>query len=116
MKSKIDIFRKRFVVYKINCLDCDGCYIGHTGKRLEQRIQAHKNDCRLRRSNGSGTALSTHSLEQKHSFDFDHPTILDIEYNKYKRELLEVLHIRMHPNVVNYRVDSTRIHPSYDVH
>lgn len=116
MKSKIEILRKRFVVYKINCLDCDGCYIGHTGKRLEQRIQDHKNDCRLRRSNGYGTALSSHSLELQHSFDFANPQILDIERNKSKRELIEVLHIRTHPNVVNYKVDSTRIHPSYDIH
>lgn len=112
-KTSIPTHKKRHAIYKVNCLDCDKCYIGQTSKRLEYRLQEHANDCRLRRSRGTGTALSTHSLEEHHSFDFENASILETEGNRKKREIKETLHIQKHNNTVNYRVDSTRIHPIY---
>lgn len=112
--SNIPAMRTKNTVYKINCQNCDKFYIGHTGKRLECRIQQHKNDCRLRRCNGNGTALSTHSLEMQHQFDFENPEILEIEPNKTKRETKESYHIKnKQTHTVNFKVDNGRLHPSY---
>ena len=115
-KSTVPLLRTRNVVYRINCLDCNKYYIGRTSKRLEQRIQQHQNDCRLRRCKGTGTALSSHVIETGHTFDFDNPEIMDIENNQTKLELKESYHIKNNlSNTVNFRVDSSRLHPLYDV-
>jgi len=31
------------VVYKIDCKDCDGSYVGQTGKCLKTRLSEHRN-------------------------------------------------------------------------
>ena len=45
-------------VYRINCSDCDKCYLGETGRTLPTRIKEHKRDVRNFKI---GSGLAVHS-------------------------------------------------------
>ncbi|XP_071633849.1 uncharacterized protein [Temnothorax longispinosus] len=43
-KDKLEIKRCTDVVYKLDCSDCNACYIGQTKRHLETRIKEHRAD------------------------------------------------------------------------
>ena len=60
------------VVYKINCCDCDICYIGKTDRFISCRMKQHKRDL----INGKNeTGLGEHA-STGHSFDFDNVRVM----------------------------------------
>ena len=89
------------MVYKLDCRGCDQSYIGQTKNHLKTRLNSHQRDVR---SHIEKTALSTHSLTNMHSFNFDEPTILAKTNNLNKRLFCEVAHI-IKNKTVNYRAD-----------
>ena len=59
---------KSSVVYKIDCCDCDGSYIGKTGRALKTCMLKH---CRaVQKMDFSASALAQHALEYGHHIDW----------------------------------------------
>jgi hypothetical protein len=119
-KSKIRDGDKSGVVYKIECLgksdiECKGCYIGETSKKLDIRIGQHESNYRNRRGTPGGkTALVTHALETDHAYDFENPRILATEKNTRKRRFLESANVQLRkPRPVNFKVDTSGLSSSY---
>ena len=44
LKSPVPVFNRSYVVYKIDCLNCDDFYIGMTRRRLHKRLKNMKLD------------------------------------------------------------------------
>ena len=87
-----DVFFKEFatltnsgVVYKVSCHDYDGFYIGETKRRLQQRLQEHKQQ--------SYSSLNKHSSETSHTVGYDSPVILATDTSDYRLTIKEALHI-----------------------
>ncbi|XP_064469769.1 uncharacterized protein LOC135384497 [Ornithodoros turicata] len=86
------------VVYKLQCLDCDTCYIGETGRKRRTRIKEHKSDVRnATHATRLKTELSEHSWNTGHCFDYDNAVTLAREQRWGPRKLLESWHIRADP-------------------
>lgn len=101
---------KSNVVYKIPCKDCDKCYIGQTVQWLNTRLVQHKSDCNVNKLN---CALTKHSFQFKHIFDFDNTKILEIERNYKSRIFLEMVHINKTANSINFRTDIQKLSSIY---
>ena len=55
-----------YVVYKINCKDCDASYVGQTGRQLRTRIAEHRNNIKYKTSNRS--VITDHRIDFGHDF------------------------------------------------
>ena len=74
-------------VYRLNCKDCDACYIGQTGRNFRERIAEHrravgKADC--------NSMFASHLFENAHRCDFSDFQVL---YNCNKGMLLDRLEL-----------------------
>ena len=101
LKSKIPDAEKTDVIYKIDCQQCDQCNVGQTKNYFQNRIKNHINDVKNHKTN---TALSAHSLQFMHTFNFHEAKIITQENNYNKRTFLEMAHIVKY-NSVNYNTD-----------
>ena len=66
-KDAIEPGYRQGAIYKINCSDCDQCYIGETKRWFETRKKEHMSD--VKNSGNNATALSKHAVELGHSID-----------------------------------------------
>lgn len=111
--------QKDGLIYKIQCKDCDSCYVGETSKTKAQRIQQHKTDvAHIKRQptvthNHYRSALVKHVHEKKHDFDLENAITVDYESKKNKRLFKEACHIWLSKNPINYKVDSNRLQGKY---
>lgn len=116
LKDKLPITDTSGCVYRLNCNDCEKCYIGETIQKLKSRIQQHKNSCsdlNLNKNNAK-TALAEHTKEHHHNFDFSQPKILKKEKCKNKLRIQEANHIIISENVAcNFKTDIEGIGPVY---
>lgn len=102
------------LVYKIDCKNCEKCYIGQTKQFLEKRIKQHEYDCKITNFNKSEkTALALHHFNNNHIFDFQNSKILDKEINFIKRNLSEMIFITLHNNTTNLRSDTQNLSTLY---
>ena len=85
--------------YKINCSDCDQCYIGENKRWFKMRKKEHMRD--VKNSDNNATALSMHAVELGHSIDWKNYEILLIETDYHKRKFIESFHINSLSNVLN---------------
>lgn len=102
LKDRDPDYRQSGLVYRVNCKDCTGTYIGQTRQYFGTRIKQHQSDC-MKQSNT--TALAQHAMSEGHQFDFDDAKILTRENNWFKRNFKEMLFIKRHPNSINARSD-----------
>ena len=110
LKDTTDLKSKCNLVYRVDCGDCERCYVGMTGQRFQARINQHDRDItRGRRA----TALSTHALEEGHSIRLDEPTILTSEKNYHKRAFKEMCYIKSLQNTMNSVTDLLSLSPIY---
>ena len=79
-------------VYKVNCLDCDQCYKGETGRTIKIRLKEHKQDVVRGKENISG--LSKHIRDTNHNIDWDNIYVLNKENDFRKRKFKEAVAIR----------------------
>lgn len=108
LKAKTPPSKKTHVIYKIPCDNCDKVYIGQTSQHLEKRIQGHKYD-KLNK-----TALTKHTQTMKHKFNFDKTEILATETHTKKREIIEMIEIKKHPNSINDKTDTQNLNKIYN--
>ena len=62
LSSFKDVIEPRYrqeAIYKINCSDCDQCYIGETKRWFETRKKEHMRD--VKNSDNNATTLSKHA-------------------------------------------------------
>ena len=60
------------LIYKINCRDCDRCYVGVACQYLARRISQHKYNVGREEKH---IALAAHALDEGHTFDFENTKI-----------------------------------------
>jgi len=115
VKDKDDISQQSNIVYKINCNNCNTCYIGQTKQYFKDRLRQHKNDCNITNINKvNKTALATHHFkEENHNFDFDNARIVDRENNWLKRNISEMIQIELNTNNINFKTDTQNLNPHY---
>ena len=67
------------VVYKFDCKNGATTYIGETKTLLRTRINEHKTN------KNKESVVSLHRIENKHEFDWENTSVLDMESNYKKR-------------------------------
>lgn len=115
LKDQEDKLHQSNLIYKINCNDCNSCYIGQTKQFLKNRLTQHKYDCKITNINKEGkTALAHHHFSmENHNFNFDDVTILDKEKNWLKRNISEMVFIEINKNNINFKTDTQNLNPFY---
>ncbi|GAB0097312.1 uncharacterized protein DMENIID0001_129450 [Sergentomyia squamirostris] len=104
MKDKIDPLLDSELVYSIPC-ECGRVYVGKTKQRLRDRVGQHRRSVNPKNIviiKKEETALTTHSREHKHEFQFEDVGVLDrCTGNDGKLKFLESMHIYLtkHKNV-----------------
>jgi len=115
LKDKDDKELQSNVIYKIDCKNCDGCYIGQTKQYLKKRVYQHKYDCNIVNIDKTEkTALPQHHFDQEnHVFNFDEVSIMDKEPNWFKRNVGEMIQIEINTNNINFKTDALKLNPIY---
>ena len=98
-KDAIEPGYRQGAIYKINCSDCDQCYIGETKRWFETRKKEHMRD--VKNGDNNATALSKHAVELGHSIDWKNYEILQIETDYHKRKFIESFYINSLSNALN---------------
>ncbi|XP_062707860.1 uncharacterized protein LOC134288123 [Aedes albopictus] len=128
IKDKTDNDDQSNVIYKIDCNNCDGCYIGMTTTKLKTRISGHRSNVRslttLREAGHTNsdaaiisirekTALVDHTAENDHVFRLDDVKILDRTQKPSNLPILESCYIYNTPHTVNKRTDTDNLNVVY---
>ena len=98
-KDPIPTLNKTGVVYRIPCADCDGSYVGQTGRTLGQRIKEHRKA--VSSFNTDTSALAEHVLTEDHRIDWEAASILDQHPFTQSRCMVESWYINHLPNTLN---------------
>ncbi|EZA62937.1 hypothetical protein X777_15529, partial [Ooceraea biroi] len=111
-KDLLNNARKSDVVYRIDCGDCESCYIGQTTKRhLKTRIREHMSDIKKHCDNQS--VVSKHRLCEGHEFDWSNVKVVHQEMHTKKREIAEIIHIKKQDNTINVQKDTENLPTMY---
>ena len=81
LKSRLSILECSNVVYKFDCNDCDEFYVGMTTRRLKQRAKEH--------SKSDSSALCIHSITARHAINYNEPSILERDNNRFRLMIKE---------------------------
>ena len=111
-KDKLNSNRNQNIVYKINCINCNACYIGETKRVLEKRINEHKND--INKDPFDHGVISKHRTTTSHRINWDKVQILDHEAYYDRRCISEMLYIRTSNNILNAQIDTEKAPDIYD--
>ena len=95
LKDPIPLLEKSGV-YRVACGDCNGVYIGETGRQLKTRIAEHKKAWEKGKMGES--AFADHLIENNHSFREGSEVLLHRQNNFFKRMALEHIEIVRHRN------------------
>ena len=87
--TKMEPSRISDCVYKINCKNCDKCYIGETGRQLSIRIKEHMS---YKPGTNSAT-INSHASQSQHQIDFTNVEVLRFKKDPIKRKLFESLYM-----------------------
>lgn len=110
LKDKTNPQRLSSVVYGVQCIDCDGQYIGQTSRWLSARMSSHRSDAKL---NKNTCALAIHVNEMDHRMDYDSARVLFVEKNYRKRLFLEMVSIYTHSETINRKLDTRNLSDIY---
>lgn len=110
-KDHIPTEHQSNIIYMIPCRDCEKCYIGQTGRQLHTRIKEHKKNILLPQQNH--TALTKHTIESDHFFDFNNAKIIGKHKDTFFRTIRETIEIIKHKNSVNLKYDKPKVYDYY---
>ncbi|XP_062703746.1 uncharacterized protein LOC134286186 [Aedes albopictus] len=114
LKDPIPPGQHKNVVYSVPCGTGDGkVYIGQTGRKLDTRINEHKNDVK-RKDNRTG--LTHHTLCDGHVFNFDETKIIERIADQESRVVAETFHIKLagEANTVNLQRECGLFNTNYN--
>lgn len=98
---------KKSGVYKLKCNECNGCYIGQTGRNFETRFKEHNACYRLKKRTSN---FANHFLDTDHTFpDINNLQILHTGNKGRKLDILENIEIYKHKNDPNRNLLNTQI-------
>ena len=113
-KDKIELMKTSGVVYSVPCKDCNGVYIGQTGRPLGNRISEHKKEVeeiqasirtRQDRKEQENTmfksAITDHAIHKHHTIDWQGICVKDKENNTARRIIKESIHISTQTSSIN---------------
>ena len=80
------------VVYRINCSDCDGSYIGETKRPMGVRLKEHR--ASLCNGHLQASAVAEHAMDTGHGIKWSEATALDSSRTTISRRVKEALWIR----------------------
>lgn len=89
-KIKKDTIRRKNVVYRFPCKECDQTYTGETAQIFEDRRGQHQK-CVENQDDKNGMAM--HVKDTKHSIDWDNFSIIDSDRNYKSRKAKESIYI-----------------------
>lgn len=114
LKTPLSKEKITHTVYKINCKDCNGVYVGQSKQYLENRIKAHIGS--VTGKNSMASALKNHVISTGHSFNFEinKIDILNKETNEKRRIILEMVRIKQEKNSVNDKRDTDNLSSHYN--
>ena len=95
LKDRNPLLNQYNLVYKIDCIDCDGTYIGQAKQYLQSKTFGHKYS--IRTENSECRMLSIHSTNRRHNWDK--------ERNLEKILILEMIEILINKNSINKMSD-----------
>ena len=98
VKTRLPEEKRKGVVYRIPCGDCDSCYIGETGRTLQKRITEHKYAVK---TNDRKNGIAVHAWDLDHRPRWEDAEILEHEQNYWRRRVLEGIWIRRTDNTCN---------------
>ena len=99
VKDKVDLKKRKGIVYCIPCKDCKEVYIGETKRSFATRCQEHQRD--IGKCDYEKSALSKHAYCNDHRIDWEEATILEREDHYKKRLFLESYHINSISQAMN---------------
>ena len=83
---------------EVPCKDCNGVYVGETGRTLKKWISEHKQAVRhMDDKNG----IAVHIQRMVHRIDREKASITATEEFYWKRRIQEALQIQSHPTTMN---------------
>ncbi|EZA55468.1 hypothetical protein X777_04749, partial [Ooceraea biroi] len=95
---------KKCVVYKIDCENCNVCYIGKTKRHIETRVKEHRQD--IKKHDNNNSVVSRHRICNNHNFDCNNVKILHQEDHRRKREIAEMCYIKQSDSAINLQNDT----------
>ncbi|XP_011882019.1 PREDICTED: uncharacterized protein LOC105569853 [Vollenhovia emeryi] len=111
-KDRLPNKKQTELIYKINCVDCDACYIGQTKRHLDTRIKEHLSD--IKKHDNDHSVVSKHRTTLGHEFQWSDSQILHKERNLRKREVAEMFFIKRHSSTINYQRDTESLPGVYE--
>ncbi|XP_011342708.1 uncharacterized protein LOC105282454 [Ooceraea biroi] len=103
-KDILSNYLKTNVVYRIDCEDCEVCYVGQTKRHLSVRVNEHK--LNIKKRDDDLSVGSRHRIINDHNFDWSNVKILHQETHVRKREIAEMIFIRKQNNSINLQKDT----------
>ena len=112
--AKTPTLQQHGIIYQFNCNDCNGCYIGQTGQKLESRLKQHHNDHKSKKLRPNNTAAFYYTKNTGHTFDLDNTKIIGTEKHLQKRLILEPIFINKNKTTsINLKSDIDTLNPPY---
>jgi hypothetical protein len=93
-KDKLTTDERSGVIYKIECDQCEGTYIGETKRPLSTRVKEHLKI-------NSNSALAEHTESTGHIIPASSASVINIETNLFKRKVKEAIEIYKHQPTMN---------------
>ena len=90
--------RKKEVVYKITCGDCEAVYIGETGRTLQKRVTKHKYAVQ---GYDVKNGIAVHAWSKEHRVDWDSARVVALAPYTWERCVTEALHICQQASTMN---------------
>ena len=98
LKDRRKVGERAGVVYRLPCGDCNACYVGETGRQVDDRMVEHQRDINNQKVNSK---VFEHVNSTGHCFDFANVSILDQCNHKKVRLHLESVHTHIQSNSIN---------------
>ena len=116
LKDRLDEYRSRNCIYKIDCQECQVEYIGQTARELSSRLAEHRRKSTKPPRNKleydtlvRSSAIAGHALDTGHAIAFDNCRIIRKNIkNQRERLYAEAIEIKKSQSAIN-RVEGVEI-------
>ena len=93
VKTRTPELKKKEVVYRVPCQDCDAAQIGETGRSLQKRLTEQKYAVK---TNDRKNGIAVHVWDMDHRPDWEAAEVVESEPHYWKRRVLEAIGFRRH--------------------